>query len=389
MVRFRDSTKFVFVLFVCMFMTVCCCGAFCVSLYNKENQNTEIVIEQNNIQINQVEYAPNHIPNGYATQATIQNSLNSSVSIKAEGTTGYSNGSGTIIGADSTHSYIVTCHHVIEGVKPDKIAITFNDGTTQYATFVGSDVKTDVAVLKIVGTNHTISETILNNNQIFAGENVYIIGNSLGLYGFSVTTGCISQKQERQVTVADFGTFDVLQTDSAVNNGVSGGGMFDTNGTLVGMISCGYDNAVAQNVNFVLPIYKVMETVKSLLENTDSTTGYGYVPGRYNIDLMIATWGDEPSYALVTSVPTNSSFYGTDKATSLFEFDLLKTVQIGDEMIQTIQSAPALVDIFAAAKQNDQISVGTQVKFIACENSGINNLEREVVITIKQFVYAL
>ena len=237
-------------------------------------------------------------------------------------------GSGTIIGSDNVqYSYIVTCHHVVENAYPDYIEVTFNDGTKTFATFVGSDPKTDVAVLRIDGANRTVSDTILNNNQIFAGEDVYVIGNTLGLYGFSVSKGCISQQAERQVNIPDFGVMDVLQTDSAINQGTSGGGMFDANGTLVGMISCGYDNDVAQNVNFVLPIYKVMDVVKNLMSNKDAATGYGYVPGRYNINLTIQTFGNSPSYAIVTEVPQNSSFYGTNKETSLLKYDLLKSVQ--------------------------------------------------------------
>ena len=390
MVRFRDRTKFVFILFVCMFVSFCFSASFCIASYNLSNKKTEIVIEETKVELTQVKYPQNNIPNGVATQSTIKNSLNSSVSVTARTKTGISHGSGTIIGNDASHySYIVTCNHVIENAYPNMIVVTFNDQTEVFATFVGGDPKTDVAVLKVEGINHTISETILNNDQIFAGENIYVIGNALGIYGFSVTTGCISQQQERQVTVEDYGTFDVLQTDSAVNNGVSGGGMFDTNGTLVGMISCGYDSSVAQNINFVLPIYKVMDVVKDLLENKDAETGYGYVPGRYSIDLTIATWGDSPSYALVTEVPKNSSFYGTDESTSLMEFDLLKSIQIGDGVIQTISSAPALVDIFNEAKQAGKIDVGTQIKFVACKNSGINNEERNVTITIKQFVFSL
>ncbi len=389
MVRFRDSTKLVFLLFICMFMTTCFSACFYFYTKNIANNQTAIVVEQHKVEMKQVEYY-NEIPTGAPTKSTIENSLNSSVSINATTKNGLSMGSGTIIGSDNTqYSYIVTCHHVVADAYTNGIEITFNNGTKTQATFVGGDPKTDVAVLKISGTNHTISESILNNDQIFAGEDVYIIGNTLGLYGFSVMKGCLSQQQERQVNVPDYGVMDVLQTDSAVNQGVSGGGMFDANGTLVGMISCGYDNTVAQNVNFVLPIYKVMDVVKALLENKDAETGYGYVPGRYNIDLTIATWGDSPSYALVTDVPKNSSFYGTNKENSLMQYDLLKSIQFDDGIVQTVPSAQGLVDIFSEAKLTNKLNVGTQIKIVACENRGINNVERLVTVTVKQYVYSL
>ena len=390
MVRFSDSTKFVFMLFVCMLVSVCLSFSFCLFMQNKANKTPEIIVMQDSVEIKQVEYKAGEIPNGVASKTTIENSLNSSVSISALSQNSISSGSGTIIGSDNSGNYyVVTCHHVVEGAFSDGIQLTFNDGSKKYATFVGSDPQTDVAVLKFEGTNQVVSEVISNNDQVFAGENIYVIGNSLGLYGFSVTTGCLSQQQERQITIEDFGTFDVLQTDSAVNHGVSGGGLFDTHGTLVGMISCGYDNTVAQNINFVLPIYKVMEVVQDLLENKDSATGYGYVPGRYNIDLYIATWGNSPSYAIVTDVPTNSSFYGTDKATSLQKYDLIKTIQIGDGIFQTVSSSSALIQIISDAKDHGDIDVNKTITLKVCENSGINDIERTVTITIKQYVYAL
>ncbi len=391
MVKFRDSTKFVFMLFVCMLLTVSISFAVCFTAQNKTKSNKTDVLQpiQNTIEINQIEYTNQNIPNGFASQETIAKSLNSSVSVSVTTSDGNSFGSGTIVGADSTNSYVVTCHHVIEDAKLNSIMLTFSDGTKKQASFVGSDPKTDVAVLKVEDTTHPVCNTILNNDQIFAGENVYVIGNALGVYDFSVSTGCISQKAERQVTIPNFGTFDVLQTDAPINHGVSGGGMFDSHGTLVGMISCGYDGDAIQNVNFVLPIYKVMEIVSALLTNTDSVSGFGFVPDRISIDLMIATWGESPSYAIVTDVPKTSSFYGTNKDTSLFKFDLLKSVQIGDDIIQIITSAPALAGIIQEAKDNDKLHVGTQIKFVACENSGINNIERNVVITLKQYVYVL
>lgn len=388
--KFRESTKFFVIVFVCMAISICFSAGFSYYVL-KNSPKTEIINnynQTNKIELKQVEYKNSEIPNGVATKTTIQNSLNSSVSVIATTSTGRSMGSGTVIASDNiNYSYIVTCYHIIENSTTKNVKVIFNDKTEKTGVLVGADPKTDVAVLKVEGITYTISETILDNNQIFAGENIYIIGNSLGIYDFTVTTGCLSQQQERQVTIENYGTFDVLQTDSAVNSGVSGGGMFDTSGTLVGMISCGYDPSIAQNINFVLPIYKVMTIVANLIENIDTETGMGYVDGRYNIELYIATWGDTPSYPIVTEVPKNSSFYGTNKETSLMAYDLLKAIQIDDGTIITLSSAQALVDLINEAKDNNLIHVGTKLKFTACENRGINNLERSVTITIKQFVF--
>ena len=100
MVRFKDSTKFVFILFVCMFVSTCFSLSICLFSYNLSNKQQEIVIEQTKVELKQVQYPENNIPNGVASQSTIQNSLNSSVSVVARKSSSISYGSGTIIGSD-------------------------------------------------------------------------------------------------------------------------------------------------------------------------------------------------------------------------------------------------------------------------------------------------
>lgn len=324
------------------------------------------------------------IPTGFPSTETRNNSFNSSVSITVPTTEGTVYGSGTIISDDGEYCYVLTCYHVIYQML-STINLTFYDGTTAQAQLVGADPKTDIAVLKFLGTDYKTAALIADEASISAGQSVYAIGYSLGLYPFTYTFGSLSQKSERTVTVKDFGTYNLLQTDTAINSGMSGGGLFNSDGKLIGIVSAGYDSESAQNINFAIPSYVALNIARQLLTNKDATSGLGYVAGNYNLDLTIGTFGSSTTYPVVKEIPTHSSFYGTNSATSLMLYDMLKSIKIGSDPVIPLSTSTDMIQIFNEAE--NRITVGTQIKFVACENYGINNIERDVVITVKQYVF--
>lgn len=356
--------------------------------FTEQNKLTTINNNSYTIEIGTVTYSDQSaIPNGFPSNETREKSFNASVSITAPNSNETYYGSGSIFAEDNEYSYIVTCHHVIRYASPNDILITFYDGTETKATLVGSDPKTDIAVLKILGTGFEKVSFIGSSSDISAGQSAYSIGNSMGLYPFTYTFGSLSQSVERTITIQNFGTFNLLQTDTAINGGMSGGGLFDSNGVMVGMISSGYDSNVAQNINFAIPGYALRNVIEQLMTNIDPETGLGYIPNTYNLELTIGTLGSSKTYPVVTDIPTYSSFFGYDKQTSLQMYDLLKNVKIGDGEVIPLSTSSNMVQIFNDAKDN--LNVGTQVVFTACENFGIDDIERTVVVTIKQYVFTL
>ena len=138
-------------------------------------------------------------------------------------------GSGVIISEDG---YILTNNHVIEGQS--SIKVTTSDGQEYDATVVGTDDKTDIAVLKIEASGLTPA-VIGDSDSLVVGETAVAVGNPLGELGGTVTDGIISAL-DREVTV-EGKNMTLLQTSAAVSPGNSGGGLFNEKGELVGFVN--------------------------------------------------------------------------------------------------------------------------------------------------------
>lgn len=181
-------------------------------------------------------------------------------------------GSGVIVTADG---YIVTNNHVIE--DSSRITVTLRDGTQYDATLVGTDEKTDLAVLKIDASGLQPA-VFSSSSDLKVGEQAIVIGNPLGQLGGSVTSGIISAL-DREITV-DGHTMALLQTDAAVNPGNSGGGLFNANGELVGIINAKSSGDNVEGLGFAIPSDTVKEVVDAIIQN-------GYVPGRVSLGLSV------------------------------------------------------------------------------------------------------
>ncbi len=137
-------------------------------------------------------------------------------------------GSGFII---STDGYIVTNHHVIEGAE--KIQATLPEGQILKAELKGSDPSTDIAVLKVYGSNlHTLS--FADSDRLQVGQIAIAVGNPLGLQ-YTVTSGIISALGRTLRAKNGRLIDDVLQTDAALNPGNSGGPLLDNEGHVIGV----------------------------------------------------------------------------------------------------------------------------------------------------------
>ncbi len=137
-------------------------------------------------------------------------------------------GSGFII--DSS-GYIVTNHHVIEGA--DEITVLLHDGSSLEAEVIGSDEKTDLAILKVSNGGPLPAAQWGDSDETRIGDWVIAIGNPFGLGG-TVTAGIVSARQ-RDINAGPYDDF--IQTDAAINRGNSGGPMFNLDGEVIGINS--------------------------------------------------------------------------------------------------------------------------------------------------------
>ena len=190
---------------------------------------------------------------------------------------GVSSGSGVIISEDG---YIVTNNHVIEDGR--SVTIIMRDGTEYPAEIVGSDDVLDIAVLKIEATG-LVPAVIGTSGSVEIGETAVVIGNPLGKFGNSVTSGVVSGL-DREITIDDE-TMILMQTDAAVNPGNSGGGLFNDRGELIGVIVAKSGGTNVEGLGFAIPIDDAKKVISDLME-------YGYVTGRPQLGIEVVEIGN-------------------------------------------------------------------------------------------------
>ena len=206
-------------------------------------------------------------------------------------------GSGFVISSNATSSYIVTNYHVINNVQD--IKVFFSNGDSYDATLVGGEEDNDIAVLRIeVGNLQTV--TLGDSDALNVGENVYAIGNPLGELTFTFTGGYVSAK-DRSVTMSDGTVMNMLQTDTAINNGNSGGPLFNEYGQVIGIVSAklsisSSSEASVEGLGFAIPINDVRDMITSIIEN-------GYVTGKPSMGILL---DDVPQAAQQYGVPAGA-----------------------------------------------------------------------------------
>lgn len=182
-----------------------------------------------------------------------------------------SEGSGVIYKSSGRDAYVVTNNHVVDGSK--KIQILMQDGTKEPAELVGTDVETDLAVLKISNSAVKDVAKFANSDQLQPGETALAIGSPLGSeYATSVTEGIISAPKREIETQAPngqrLGKTTVIQTDAAINPGNSGGALVNLAGQVVGInsmkLSTSQSGTAVEGMGFAIPANTVVQIIEAL-----------------------------------------------------------------------------------------------------------------------------
>ena len=236
-------------------------------------------------------------------------------------------GSGVVL---TENGYIVTNHHVIDGTSSIKVRL--NDGQTYSAALAGTDAKTDLAVLKIDASGLPAA-TLADSSSVRVGDFVIAIGNPLGELGGTVTNGIISAK-DREITI-DGKTMILLQTSAAVNPGNSGGGLFDLNGELIGVVNAKSSGEDIEGLAFAIPANTVKEITQELIQ-------YGYVPGRPQLGISVAQI-TRPGTGLQTPYSTPGVYITKSSADSGLKAGD-RIIQINGTMINNAADISAVLD---------------------------------------------
>ena len=185
-----------------------------------------------------------------------------------------SEGSGAINKKTDGSAFILTHNHVITGAA--KIQVLLHSGKKVTATLVGKDAMTDLAVLKIDGTDVTTTAQFGDSSKITVGENVLAIGSPLGSeYASSVTQGIISAKKRLVEATSEngqnYGGSTVIQTDAAINPGNSGGPLINFAGQVIGInsmkLSTSSSGTSVEGMGFAIPSDQVVDIVNKLVKD--------------------------------------------------------------------------------------------------------------------------
>ena len=182
-----------------------------------------------------------------------------------------SEGSGVIYKKEGKYAYLVTNTHVINGAK--KVDILLADGNKVPGEVVGSDVYSDIAVVRISADKAKAVAEFGDSNQLTVGETAIAIGSPLGTdYANSVTQGIISSQGRNVNLKADNGqniSTRALQTDAAINPGNSGGPLINIQGQVIGITSSKISNngqTSVEGMGFAIPANDVVNIIKQLEE---------------------------------------------------------------------------------------------------------------------------
>ena len=304
------------------------------------------------------------------TKNVVQACMSSVVSIDIEaevynGRYWYSNGDSTAetVGSGSgviltSDGYIVTNNHVVAGAE--KLKVYLQDGTEYEAELIGTDSYTDLAVIKIAAEN--LPAAVLgSSNESMVGDTVYAIGNPLGVLATSVSKGIVSGL-DREITL-DNKQMTLMQVNASVNPGNSGGGLFNADGELIGIVNSKASGNNVEGIGFAIPMDTAKPVISDLMDHgyvtgrpyigivmqnvTFSTGGYGFFGGGYTTHPQIYSI-EAGSSAEKAGLKVNDIILAFDGETVNSSSDIsakLYGYKVGDMVTITVQRGSEKIDV--------------------------------------------
>lgn len=216
-------------------------------------------------------------------------------------------GSGVIMSKDG---YIITNEHVVDGAN--LFTVVLASGKNYEAELIGSDEKTDLAVLKVSTKDELTPAEFGSSDDLSVGERCYTVGSPGGLELQNTFTGGYISAINRDVTINDR-VMSLIQTDAAINSGNSGGALLNVYGQVIGItsakISSTGGSSTYEGLGFAIPVSTAKEIVDELI-------AHGYISGRPAIGISGMTVTEQmsqyysiPQGMMVTSVDTRSDAY--------------------------------------------------------------------------------
>ena len=342
-----------------------------------------------------------------ATTAAISNALRSTVSVSCTfypkgvlgtGSAYGSGGSGVIYQLNKTNgdALIVTNYHVVYDAESrqkngiaEQIMVYLYGGEyadhAMEATYVGGSMYYDIAVLRIrdsekLRKSDAVEVTIADSDSVQVGSTAIAIGNAEG-YGISVTSGVVSVDSEHITMTSSDGVtevdYRVMRVDAAVNHGNSGGGLFDRNGKLIGIVNAKTVDDGVENIGYALPSSVVVAVTDNIIDYCLNASCECVMRPILGVTVTIqdsaAVYDKETGALSIRELVTVHSVE-SDRLGSVFRVgDVLQSVKIGNVEKQ-ITRQHHLIDFMITAR------VGDQVQFVVLRGG----VETTLTVTITQ-----
>ena len=256
----------------------------------------------------------------------------------------YSTGSGFVFKIDNKYGYILTNYHVISG--GNEVSVVFTNNKDEKVTIVGYDEYSDIAVLAVDKSLVLDIAQIGSSNDMRIGDTTFAVGTPVdsSVYSWSVTRGILSGK-DRMVQVDNY-VMSVLQTDTAINSGNSGGPLCNSNGEVIGITNMKLASSQIEGMGFAIPIEDAVKNAETIISGKKISRPY------LGISIYDSNnYFNNTSGVYVESVEKNGAAYNAgiktgDKIlkvngveianTSYFRYQLYK-YNIGDKIKITIE----------------------------------------------------
>lgn len=261
-------------------------------------------------------------------------------------------GTGIIISADG---YVLTNRHVVRGVN--SVQIVTSDGTRyQDVSIVGFDPSNDIAFLKVNGAQNLSVASLGDSGTVRVGQRVVAIGNSLGQFNNTVTSGIISGLGRPITASSGEGSSeieslsDLIQTDAAINPGNSGGPLINMAGQVVGINTATV--TTAQGLGFAIPINASKGLIRGILK--DGTIQKAFIGVQYlsiTPDVTVEFNLTETTGALIQSESGNSAITrgGPAERAGLREGDII--TKINDQVVGESSSLSSIIAEFLPGEE--------------------------------------
>ena len=243
------------------------------------------------------------VVNGLAGEEIYKKVNPSIVSVISTALDGGGSGSGIIMTEDG---YIITNNHVV--ADADAVTVQLNDGSQLPAKIIGTDEKTDLAVLKVEPKDALTPAEFGDSDQLQPGEYAYAIGSPGGVELANTITGGRISAINRDITIDDR-VMTLIQTDASINPGNSGGALINKYGQVVGVTSAKLGISYYEGLGFAIPMNTAKDIVDELIAN-------GYIAGRpsigitgENISAQRAQYNNVPQGVYVHSIDERAAAY--------------------------------------------------------------------------------